>query len=105
MQPLCNRSPADALAATLQHDNEQTKLGLSRAARKVADHAAKLRPKAILKDARSLKDIAGVASTVHGWEASQKSGTNVFSNQTVVISDETVTELRQRLARLRGEVE
>lgn len=97
--------PADVLAQTLADDNRATKLGLSRAARKVADHAAKLKPKAILQESRSLKDIAGVASTVHGWEASQKSGTNVFSNQTVVISDETVADLRRRLARLRGEVE
>ena len=69
MQPLCNRSPADALAATLQADNEQTKLGLSKAARKAAEEFQNDSVQVIndSRGAKQLRDIAGAAS-VHGWD-------------------------------------
>jgi hypothetical protein len=104
VQPLCNRSPADALAATLQADNEATKLGFSRAARKAAEHAGKLKPEAILKRAKALRNMASTASTIHGWQEQKAGGVNVFG-RAVVITDEQVADLRRRLARLRGEDE
>jgi hypothetical protein len=103
VQPLCNRSPADALAATLQADNEATKLGLSKAAVKTAKHAARMTPVQVLNVSRDLKNVTDIAEKVHGWNQGQGRGTNVFANQAVVIDDATIDELQARLARLRGE--
>jgi hypothetical protein len=99
--PLCNRSPADALAATLQHDNEQTKLGLSKAARKAAERLSRYSGEKVVGKAKALREIAGAASTVHGWNES-KQGVNVFGNA-VVVTDEQIADLRRRLARIRGD--
>ena len=66
VQPLCNRSPADALAATLQDDNEQTKLGLSKAARKASERLSMYSGEKVIGKAKELRDIAGAASTGGG---------------------------------------
>jgi hypothetical protein len=102
VQPLCNRSPADALATTLQADNEQTKLGLSKAARKAAKHAERMTPVQVLNVSRGLKNVAEIAEKVHGWNNSART-TSVFAQQAVVIDDATIDELQARLKRLRGE--
>jgi hypothetical protein len=94
--------PADVLAQALADDNQATKLGLSRAARKAAQKLAQYPGEKVIGKAKQLRDIAGAASTVHGWD-SANSRTNVFANQAVVIDDATIDELQARLKRLRGE--
>jgi hypothetical protein len=91
VQPLCNRSPAEALAATLQHDNEQTKLGLSKAARKAAERFSRYTGEKVIGKAKALREIAGAASTVHGWESAKGSGMNVFG-QAVIVADEQIAD-------------
>jgi hypothetical protein len=90
------------LAATHQADNEATKLGLSKATRKAAERLSSYSGEKVIGKAKALRDVAGAASTVHGWEQS-KTGVNVFG-QAVVITDEQVADIRMRLARLRGEL-
>ena len=94
-------SEAGATHTTLQNDNEATKLGLSKAARKAAERLSRYPGEKVIGKAKQLREIAGAASTVHGWEAKQ-SGVNVFG-QAVVVTDEQIADLRQRLARIRGD--
>ena len=65
-------SPSDALRSTLTERSNQTKLGLSKAAAKAAEHLAQSEPIEILTRSRQMHDVAKTASTVHGWEAGAK---------------------------------
>jgi hypothetical protein len=57
----------------------------------------------VIGKAKQLCEIAGAASTVHGWESAKGSGVNVLAQNAVVITPEQVADIRARLARLRGE--
>ena len=52
-----------------RNDNEQTKLGLSKAAVKTAKHAANMTPVQVLNVSRGLKNVAEIAEKVHGWDS------------------------------------
>lgn len=71
--PKMDVSPARVLTDTLQQMGKETRIGLAKAAKKGADHAATLDGKGILASARSIKEIAGVASIVHSWGESTAS--------------------------------
>ena len=60
--------PVDALADLLSEDSRETRIGLSRAARSAADRARTMDGDEVIASARQLKEVAGIASTVHGWE-------------------------------------
>lgn len=62
-------TPSDALRELLETDSKQTKIGLSKAARKAAEHLAEAAPTEVLKRSRQMKDVAGTASLVHQWES------------------------------------
>jgi hypothetical protein len=63
---------SDALRSTLTERSNATKLGLSKAAAKAAEHLAESEPVTILKHSRAMKDVASTASVVHGWEAGSR---------------------------------
>lgn len=63
--------PSDSLASILATDSEHTRIGFSTAARRVAEHVAKQRPSKVLKDSQGIRNIADVASKVHGWHVDQ----------------------------------
>jgi len=72
------RSTADSLEARLTEDSNATRVGLSTAARKLAEKAAKLKPSINKDRAQAVRHWAAVASTVHGWEAKgQDSGPDI----------------------------
>lgn len=75
--------PADALAETMADLSKDTKLGLAKAAKKIADHAQTLTGEEALSVAPKLKDSASFASTVHGWagaDSGSKVQINIFSD-------------------------
>ena len=74
-------TPADALSNTLLDDSNCTKIAMSRAARRGAEHVAGLdRPADILAVSKSLANLARVAAQVHGWGGEQGPvGLNVLS--------------------------
>jgi hypothetical protein len=51
----------------------------------------------VIEKAKQLREIAGAASTVHGWESAKGSGMNVFG-QAVIVTDEQIADLREGLA-------
>src|SRR5439155_8408651 len=57
--------PSEALAKILLKDNRETKIGLSRYARK---QAKALSEKGKLKDHHAFRNITAGASQLHGWE-------------------------------------
>jgi hypothetical protein len=96
-------TPGDILLEKLADDNRATKIGLSKAARKAAERLSAYSGEKVIGKAKQLREIAGAASTVHGWESAKGSGVNVMSQNAVVITDEQIADLRRRLARLRGD--
>ena len=96
------KSPSNALADTLREHSQETKLGLSTAARRAAVYAARMTPVRVIRSSRGLKNVTEIAEKVHGWNA-QSRITSVFAQQAVVITDEEIDELQARLRRLRGE--
>lgn len=64
--------PGDVMLKTLQDDSNASKIGFSRAARKVAEHAASLKASGIYKRSRNIKDMAAVAGQVHGWDSESR---------------------------------
>lgn len=76
IQPSSTNSlqPADSLAQTLQDCNQRTRIGLSRAATKAAEHLQKQAPQKILNQSKALVNITTAASKLHGWEESKAQG-------------------------------
>lgn len=75
--------PADILTDELSGLSKDTKIGLARTAKKIADHAQTLTGEEALSVAPKLKDSASFASAVHGWAgeaAVQKVQINIFSD-------------------------
>lgn len=66
-------SPVKALENSLQVLGKETRYGLAKAAKKGAECAAELSGAEVLNNARSIKEIAGVASIVHSWGETQAS--------------------------------
>jgi hypothetical protein len=66
--------PSDALAQTLSDDSNATKIGFSRAARKVSQHLAEGTAKALVRPATAISASkwATVAGQVHGWQESKR---------------------------------
>jgi hypothetical protein len=84
--------PSDALQDVLADDSKQTRIGFSRAARKVASHVAEMAPEALTIPATALSASKwhGVAESIHGWNSEQKgSGVmpplSIYSERTVVV--------------------
>jgi uncharacterized protein YjcR len=78
--------PADALASVLADDSNQTKLGLSKYAKK---QAKELSENGQLKDHHAFRNITAGSSQLHNWEKVESgSGVmprlNVYSDQTVL---------------------
>lgn len=70
----------DALADSLSDDSKATRIGLSQASRRAAEHLKVQTGAQVLKSAKSMKEIASVASTVHGWEAKKDAGVQINLN-------------------------
>lgn len=102
-QPICNRSPADALATVLAADSEATKIGFSKAARKTAEALKEREAEALLdKDtAQAAKHWHGIASGVHGWEEKQ-SQANVMVNIALLGIDPAEIEVEGRTVEQSG---
>jgi DNA-binding PucR family transcriptional regulator len=60
---------ANSLALRLEEDSNETKIGFSTAARKVASKVATMPPSLDKDRAQAVRHWAGVASSVHGWDA------------------------------------
>jgi hypothetical protein len=86
----------------LADDDRATKIGLSKAARKAAERLSRYSGEKVIGKAKQLREIAGAASTVHGWESAKGSGVNVLG-QAVIVSDEQIADIRARVARLQGD--
>lgn len=77
-------TPGDALRQTLNERSNKTKLGLSLAAEKAAEHLAGSDPVMILAQSDRMHNVAKTSSLVHGWEAGGKD-TGPFSPQSIQI--------------------
>lgn len=75
-------SAADAVLNVLSDDSRETRLSLSRYARKAA--LAAEQSATPLREAQAARHVAGVAAQVHGWEASEKASTDVHVNVCVL---------------------
>lgn len=73
----------ESLAESLADDSKATRIGLSQASRRAAEHLKDQTGAGILKSAKAMKEIAGVASIVHGW--SDGKATNVQINLAIGI--------------------
>jgi hypothetical protein len=71
---------ADSIAAALAEDSDATKIGFSTTARKFAEHVATKKPNLDKDRAQAIRHMAGVASTVHGWEAKDGGDRRVMIN-------------------------
>jgi hypothetical protein len=71
---------SNALQNTLQEHGNATKLALSRAARRGAEHLAESNPVAIVKSHHALRNITAAGSQLHGWEAKSGPAANVMVN-------------------------
>lgn len=71
-------SAPEALKASLSDDSKRSKIGFSKAARKVAEHLAEASPAEIMKRSGQLLNTVKAAATVHGWQAAT-SGGNTFN--------------------------
>lgn len=92
-------SPSDALRTTLTERSNKTKLGLSKAAMRAAEHFGEQDPEWLIteKAAMSAKHWAATASTVHGWEAGGKD-TGPFSPQSIqILSQRTYLNMGKAL--------
>lgn len=74
------RIAADSMAESLEDDSKATRIGLSQASRRAADHLRTQTGANVLKSAKSMKEIASVASIVHGWEAKKDQGVQINLN-------------------------
>lgn len=72
--------PSQALSESLEDDSKATRIGLSQASRRAADHLKAQTGAQVLKSAKSMKEIASVASIVHGWEAKKDAGVQINLN-------------------------
>ena len=79
--PICTQAPGDALSTVIESDNRKTRAAWSTAARKAAEHFAKLKPSVNTKKAIAAKNWHSVAAGTHSWD--QKS---VQSNVMVSIA-------------------
>jgi hypothetical protein len=75
---------SDALRSTLIERSNATKLGLSKAAAKAAEHLGDSMPEMILAQSDRMHNVAKTASLVHGWEAGSRD-TGPFSPQSIQI--------------------
>jgi len=74
---------ADNLARTLADDSAQSRVGFSKAARKVATHLGEKAPGDLIErdTAQSARQWTEIAGKVHGWDAKdQAAGVNVAVN-------------------------
>jgi len=71
------RTAGSTAANVLAELGERTRLGLSRAAARGADTAARLDGDQVLAASRNLKDLASMASTLHGWQQAAQVGVQV----------------------------
>lgn len=69
-QTLTTISPADALRDVLAEDSRETRISLSRSARRMAQDAEA----APLESAGDVLQVAKVAAMVHGWESAGSGG-------------------------------
>jgi hypothetical protein len=74
------KAPADVHADILREHGEATKIALSAAARRGAEHLAKSKPVAIVKSHHALRNITAAGSQLHGWEAKSGPAANVMVN-------------------------
>ena len=75
--------PSVALANVLADDSLHTRVGFSKAARKVATHLGDKEPSTLVErdTAQSARQWAEIAKTTHGWDAKQgEAGVNVAVN-------------------------
>ena len=83
---IATKSPSTALIETLQKRSDKTKLNLSRYTEAASRKAAK--SKGNLELAKSVKEVAGTAALIHGWQNEQKQAGDlnlqVLSGQTVI---------------------
>ncbi len=66
------QSPATAHADALRDANTRTRMSLATTLRAGAEHSATLEGKEVLRASRSVKDLVGAASQLHGWEEKQQ---------------------------------
>jgi hypothetical protein len=71
---------ADSIAKALADDSNATKIGFSTTARKFAEHVATKKPSLDKDRAQAIRHMAGVASTVHGWDESKGADRRVMIN-------------------------
>jgi len=83
--------PSDSLRDSLADDSKATRIGFSRAARKVAQHVSEAPVNELISPATALSASKwhGVAESIHQWNAEAKGsgvlpGLNIYSEQTVV---------------------
>jgi hypothetical protein len=62
------RKGADVLSEILAEDSRETRIGLSAAARKAAEHLAASKPGKIVREHRALRNITGSAAQLHSWD-------------------------------------
>ena len=77
------RNGADSLARRLAEDSAHTRVGFSKAARKVATHLGEKAANALIErdTAQGARQWAEIAKTTHGWDAKQDGpGANVAVN-------------------------
>lgn len=91
--------PSDALQSILADDSKQTKIGFSRAARKVAKHLEEAPVKELVTPQKAIaaKSWHGIAESVHGWKVEERGsgvlpGLNVYSQQTIVQVSQTLDD-------------
>jgi transposase len=82
--------PSDALQDHLADLSKRSRIGFAKAAATTADHVAEMKPQGILARSRAIRDMVGVAETVHGWRNEEGKGQgimpslNIYSKQTVI---------------------
>ena len=75
------QAPADAHADILREHGEATKLALSKAARRGAEHLSETKHAiTIVKSHHALRNITAAGSQLHGWEAKNGPAANVMVN-------------------------
>jgi hypothetical protein len=73
----CVTSTADALVIALENDSQETRLDLSKAARKAAKAFRTMQGRAVISEAQNLKHVVNSASQLHGWEERPMVGVNL----------------------------
>jgi uncharacterized protein (DUF885 family) len=62
------RKGSDVLSEILEEDSRETRIGLSAAARKAAQHLAASKANKIVREHRALRNITGSAAQLHSWD-------------------------------------